>query len=1381
MSSNLTYQVNIIKPLLEGKSYEEIMVHKDSTVNGHMAENLSITLILTKCADNILDTAYELQTGNFEDKRYPLKSLKSCKTLFEGPFQTGGDKCDIPLKDSYGNIHPISVKTGHQGEVPAKTDCTFLKDLLKDEYNQPNTLPILICDDKSKIENTLTGEAKGNKLGKDKKYHTEMIMNDKIKDIEDIKRWISIFHKKYGGLTYDEFIEKIDSEILNNHKQYLQIRLHQEITKRKIMRLINGGRKRFVIAHKPRSGKTYLILYLLNLLIKDGTINRVLVWTSVKDTIQQFTSIIDGHYDFNGLNYEVIEKQKVLPDDFKGIAFTTSQYLKCDKTGLKKEFLEKNHFDCIVVDESHWGSSTTKTISGIIHTIMQDCNEQLVFYLSATPRKTISKYKIPHNCVFKWDIIDEGYMKNITDMNSIQYKTMINKYDKEFEDVFNDISFSKDYSHCPIPILIQPAKKSLEELKKLINDYNNENNTELGISFKSLFALEVEVEGRKKVCKDEFQLAKTPKGTKVLEYFLKMVYDEDSQDVTIYDNIFITQKEHKSRKSTDKNPKGCLLFTSDMGNIDVFQKSFIKFIKERGLWDDCYVDYCNCKKSNKISETYENALIRCKEEGKEILLFLLNQQGGLGITYPKCDSVIMLDDSNNAEQYYQRIMRCMTESKNDEEPKTCGIIVDFNWKRQLMWVNDLCKQVQTEGTTRKSKQEILINLVEHNIFKINPRKHGKFGWDRQDISEYMNFISDEIQNETDEDLIWSGWSCPDTLDIRKLDKCFSFTNEIHAQIPEQLQGQGQDIPDASTDTTTVNIDTDPDPDTDTDTDTDTTNHNDELCEDIFTDDYINNTELLIRDRLAWIFAISMSYETSLESFNDVVQSDFYSDIIKYIIEKSDINDKYENIIESILYIMNQPDTKTRMNELIELYGKTSIRELRSKIDKNMKATEEERLKNAEVHTCFELVDKLLDLVPVDIWKTPHKVADLSCGKGNIVRGIFSKFFYGLEAYQPDPVERCILILQECIYISDIEPINVWTTKLLLCLECRSYSSLPALPEDGIEEKESESLSSFLSIIEQHSNVGDSLTLDINELWNIDGFDAIIENPPYNEKNKNGKTVQGKNKLYSKFMDCDLKRLVNKGYLIYVTPLGWITGTMTIYNEVIKHNMECINFNKVQETYFPNIGDSLCYYSICKEDNKFNTKVIDYNGAELYMAFKGKKESKLFPVVFTKENITLLDKVLMLNSIYNGFINVKEWREGTRDDMITEQSDGFCYEIKEFKTTAKSKYTNINNESRYGKKFIIYEICGSIDCEYYARDVYAGSHTFYLDIEDDKYGFLLEKWFQTKLFSNIYDITKSSQYLKNGLVKHIKLPPKELVDEIDINNIEEYQNKFYGIE
>ena len=144
------------------------------------------------------------------------------------------------------------------------------------------------------------------------------------------------------------------------------------------------------------------------------------------------------------------------------------------------------------------------------------------------------------------------------------------------------------------------------------------------------------MEGKKKVCKDGFQLAKTPKGIKVLIYFLKMIYDDDEQGLTILDNIYMTQKEHKSRISDERNPKGCLLFTSDMGNIDVFQKTLINFIKEHDLLGDCHVDYCNCKKSNKISEAYENALINCKKVG--ILIVLITSAANIKVIPKSTDS-----------------------------------------------------------------------------------------------------------------------------------------------------------------------------------------------------------------------------------------------------------------------------------------------------------------------------------------------------------------------------------------------------------------------------------------------------------------------------------------------------------------------------------------------------------------------------------------------------------------------------------------------------------------------------------------------------------------------------------------------------------------------
>jgi hypothetical protein len=513
--------------------------------------------------------------------------------------------------------------------------------------------------------------------------------------------------------------------------------------------------------------------------------------------------------------------------------------------------------------------------------------------------------------------------------------------------------------------------------------------------------------------------------------------------------------------------------------------------------------------------------------------------------------------------------------------------------------------------------------------------------------------------------------------------------------------------------------------------------------------------------------------------------------------------------------MNEEDTSMRMNELIELYEKTPMDQLRYKIDKHVKASEEERKKNAEVHTCTELVDKLLERLPSYLFESKHKIADLSCGKGNIVRGIFLKLFHGLELLIPDKIKRCEIILRECIYIADIEPINIWTTSFLLCLECQSYTSIP--------------FTEFIKMVNSYE--GDSLKLDIKKKWDIDGFDAVVENPPYNEKTEGGKTKQGKKKLYSDFMSADLKRLNDNGYMIYVTPLGWITGTMSIYNEVIKYDIEYINFNQVKEKYFPNVGDTLCYYSICKTPNKMNTKVIDYNGNEITMAFSNKKTSKLYPVIFTQGNIQLIDKVMTTNDIYNGFINVKEWREGKRENMkqiiklreliidkcgdkdinIKDLSQSklnklalkngvskddltkielpdniYKYEIREFKTNLKSQYTDVNIPENYTKKLIVYEICDKIDCKYYSREVYAGSHTFYLNINNEEYGIFLEKWFQTPLFSKLYEITKSSQYLKNGLIKHIKLPNETELCFIHNKNLEnvnlmDVQLKFYNID
>ena len=83
---------------------------------------------------------------------------------------------------------------------------------------------------------------------------------------------------------------------------------------------------------------------------------------------------------------------------------------------------------------------------------------------------------------------------------------------------------------------------------------------------------------------------------------------------------------------------------------------------------------------------------------------------------------------------------------------------------------------------------------------------------------------------------------------------------------------------------------------------------------------------------------------------------------------------------------------------------------------------------------------------------------------------------GLKETIPDEKERYKTIVEECLYFSDINPTNIFICKLLI---------------DPYNE------------YTLNYNEGDTLELDIKEKWNIDGFDAVIGNPPYNSFGNTG--------------------------------------------------------------------------------------------------------------------------------------------------------------------------------------------------------------------------------------------------------------------------------------
>jgi hypothetical protein len=178
------------------------------------------------------------------------------------------------------------------------------------------------------------------------------------------------------------------------------------------------------------------------------------------------------------------------------------------------------------------------------------------------------------------------------------------------------------------------------------------------------------------------------------------------------------------------------------------------------------------------------------------------------------------------------------------------------------------------------------------------------------------------------------------------------------------------------------------------------------------------------------------------------------------------------------------------------------------IDKYLIPQELEKKSNAEVSTPYKLRQEMIDKIPNNFWKEEKKVFEPCSGKGGFILDIINKFMDGLKEKYRDEKERYKKIVEECLYFSDINPTNIFICKLLI---------------DPYNE------------YKLNYNEGNTLELNIKDKWNMEGFDAVIGNPPYNSS---GNTNTG-NTIWQKFTKLSLEKFIKKnGLLLYIHPAGW---------------------------------------------------------------------------------------------------------------------------------------------------------------------------------------------------------------------------------------------------
>jgi hypothetical protein len=1112
--SNQTHRKDIVTNIINNKHltgkqlFHLLITENNETVcdkrrQGWIFESICQIMIIMKCVNGLHYT--EICEGQLQN----IKPINNVHRLLDINVQGGGNNvADFVLKQD-DVVTPISIK---YKEEFGETDVTKIVSTMNKLHG--NYKVGLFVKNKNLYKN----HRYTNQENIDKQNLDIVIENKLLFDETDIINALCMFCERFKNnkQKIDDFIELINKDYLLSRRKVLIKKLHQKMNLMKFIADFEiNSKKMWLIAHKPRSGKSITLLLICKYLLSIG-INKILIMTSVPATIDSFTDDLETYVDFQNIIYTTQDKINTLEKNYKGIVFCSVQYLKSDGKINKKELLQTIDFDAVITDESHLGSSTDKTKTEIID--LKDIDEirkcaKISIFASGTSSKTKRYYGINSSFVYEWETEDECFMKQLLKETTINREeinnSMIKRHGPIFSDCLNDGTLNKDYSKCPIQIFMKQTIP--DSLIVLINNYNSSNNTKFGYSCSSLFALSKSKNEKTGLYEyeEKFALCNTNDGTELMMGFFENIISNNRMKKTIMKQIEITQKELGSRSSTREKPLLFIIYLpthTGNNNISLLQKTIIKFLKDNKLWTDYYIGYSNAfEDEGSVKENYneyiKTIMKKTKEQNKRGAILLLGKKGGTGITYEFGDSTLSLDDGNNLDQKKQEWSRVNTP----HDGKTIGINVDMNIQRSYSYVIDRIQTYRKITKTTKTNSEILYYLFEQKIFLFDPQN---FNNGKITIKEIMSYYENEVEimmKTIDDTPYLEKIECND--EMRDLIKSDFRKIENLQKINSDLEGEQQDCPKGEI----VKIQIDG---PSSDIICVETKENVEQIEKV--EQLINQTYELCKSFFFPLLAlVARTYD--IFDFKEILIKEKILIMSLLKDKKIDIEkDNYNTIVD----IMNKIiDNNTEIIDNIrQIYEMASHHKLRELIEKHFIPTAEEKKTNAEVPTPVCLVNDMLDIIPAEFWTSPRTVFEPCCGKGNFVLGIFDKFYEGLCESIPDEIERCFVIMKKCIYFADLTPLNVFITTELLKCHVQSYCGQEDLNYDF------------------NSYVGDTLQLNIQEIFRLDGFDAVIGNPPYQPPSKDKK---GGSSIWNEFVTLSLTKILKlEGYLLFVHPALW---------------------------------------------------------------------------------------------------------------------------------------------------------------------------------------------------------------------------------------------------
>ena len=153
---------------------------------------------------------------------------------------------------------------------------------------------------------------------------------------------------------------------------------------------------------------------------------------------------------------------------------------------------------------------------------------------------------------------------------------------------------------------------------------------------------------------------------------------------------------------------------------------------------------------------------------------------------------------------------------------------------------------------------------------------------------------------------------------------------------------------------------------------------------------------------------------------------------------------------------------------------------------------------------------MLDHLPPEVWKNPNlKWLDPANGIGNFPICVYYRLMDGLRKVFPDNRMRCLHIIENMLYMVELDSSNVAISRSIFC-----------------ERRDGE-------VINGNISQQDFTKYKKPKGW-PEKFDVIMGNPPYNK----GGVAKGGGVFWVEFVDKSIPLLNDNGILHFIHPKGW---------------------------------------------------------------------------------------------------------------------------------------------------------------------------------------------------------------------------------------------------